>query len=55
MEDKKKPPVDVVAKTTMIGHLLIRDKETKEILVNQRDGIVHQGIILGSQHARNAG
>ena len=31
-----------VTSTHMIGHILIRDKDTGEVLVNQRDGLVHQ-------------
>ena len=41
-----------VTKTTMIGHILIRDKESKEVLVNQRDNFVHQRHILGNNNAR---
>jgi hypothetical protein len=37
--------------TTMIGHLLIKDKDTGETLINQRDNFVQQNI-LGSDNAR---
>lgn len=40
-----------VTTTTMVGHILIRDKDTQEVLVNQRDDLVHQGI-LGNDNAR---
>jgi hypothetical protein len=34
-------------KSTMVGHLLIRDVRSGEILVNQRDTLVHGKTFLG--------
>ena len=50
MENEKTKP-DEKSNTTMVGHILIRDKETQEVLVNQRDNLVHQPI-LGNDNAR---
>ena len=52
MEDEQNKGADDVAKVTMICHLLIRDKDTGEILVNQRDDLVHQGILGSDDNAR---
>lgn len=51
MDDQKEAKPDVVGNTTMVGHILIKDKDTQEVLVNQRDGFVHQPI-LGNDNAR---
>lgn len=48
---EEKPKVDEQSKVQMIGHLLIKDKDTQEVLINQRDNFVHQDI-LGSDNAR---
>ncbi len=50
MERENTTP-DEKSNTTMIGHILIKDKETQEVLVNQRDSLVHQPI-LGNDDAR---
>lgn len=51
MADKKENSDRDVTTTTMIGHILIRDKDTKEVLVNQRDTLVQQKK-LGKDNAR---
>lgn len=49
--EEKTQTVDEKSNTTMIGHLLIRDKDTNEVLINQREDLVHQDI-LGNENAR---
>jgi hypothetical protein len=34
-------------KPLISGHLLIRDKATGEVLLNQRDNLVHQASLKG--------
>jgi hypothetical protein len=51
MDEQNKVKPDVVGNTTMVGHILIKDKDTQEVLLNQRDGFVHQPI-LGNANAR---
>jgi hypothetical protein len=51
MEREEKPPVDDKSQVNMIGHMLIRDKDTQEVLLNQRDDFVQQDT-LGNKNAR---
>jgi hypothetical protein len=51
MSNKKDNTDREVTKTTMVGHVLIRDKDTKEIIVNQRDNL-HQQKKLGKDDGR---
>lgn len=42
---------DEVSTTTIVGHILIRDRDTKEVLLNQRDDKVHQKVLGNSNNA----
>ena len=45
MDDKTTKAPDVVVSTHILDHILIRDKQTKEVLVNQRAG-TNKGILV---------
>ena len=49
MEDEVEKPDDET-RTYMVGHLLIRDGKTGEVLVNQRDSEVQQ---VANDHDQN--
>jgi hypothetical protein len=38
-------------KPMVVGHLLVRDKTTGEVLLNQRDNLVHQVSLKGDVDA----
>ena len=48
MEDKKEYEE---TKTSIVGHILIRDVDTGQVLVNQRDQITTKPLGLENDHA----
>jgi hypothetical protein len=47
MADENKDNTDEHFGAKIVGHLLIRDKESKEVFVNQRDGFLNQKQLGG--------
>jgi len=51
--EREEKSTDEQTKVEMVGHMLIRDKDTQEVLLNQRDDFVHfTQDILGNTDAR---
>lgn len=53
MTDMTSDTVDDGLHAMVIGHLLIRDKDTGEVLINQRDNHIQQSSIKGENDANN--
>lgn len=53
MEDKDSNTEFDSVKTYVVGHIVIRDADTGEIIVNQRDTMAQQSFVAETNNADN--